>query len=819
MRFLLPLFAYPLFGALVLSACGGGGPSTAPAATAPPLQTFPTEVPLLVSLPVEVLGEVGTVKTVTLNVSAPGSARWLLLRTHGIRYAGKASIQVNDDSWIPLSNATVEIPEPAKSFGGIGGGFATLTLQVPLSAIALKSGRNSFKFRFDKSNGLSMGYRVLGIDILAADGQSVLEQGQFVLDDPTKWEAPQGGDATRGDRLWKTADLVDSPISSKVIRARCADCHSSTGKDLKFFGYSNNSIIERAKFHGMSEQNGKDLAAYIRRLDIPVAGRPWNPPFQPGAGNTDRSQTAFSAGAGIDAVVNEDETIAAIFNDRYDRSQLIDSATGTLRRLQVNNIPISLQLPDWAHWLPEVHPKDVLGEAFGALQVQTRYLALRERLMTKKLDVAEWNRYLKDLGNYPFLFASGGGARADFTSWQQKAEDCCNSMRSSILGPSFSGTWDAATARNVYGAAVWMQVRAWELMTDFELSEYAQDAYPMGEKRAWFSERSLFDTSPFQLGIDGKDCSSGTCGGRLTGSSIGNTNVNYAYLANSWYNLQFLLNPGQRSCGGHRCMDWGYTYGWFGDLFRANGLYGGGRRLLFGLKSMDEHDTNSGTAWNGFSFATANILRPLSLNDSVAQLFWGDASHPNRKRALQIAVQVWLEKLGNWTVETWRQQNYGQSEDGANFMDDTRVVGTGSGEVQDRSLADGHWYGTIALKTLGIHPSVINASARFGAAMWPRNDWASQGVSPSGVSPANLILSRASGGGVLVGWSSAPGAQSYNVYRSTRADGPWVSVALLTPLASFVDRPSESGRTYHYSVSANSSSTESALSNATSISY
>src|SRR2546430_11526292 len=35
------------------------------------------------------------------------------------------SVQVHHSSWIPLNNETVTVSEPGKSYGGIGGGFAT----------------------------------------------------------------------------------------------------------------------------------------------------------------------------------------------------------------------------------------------------------------------------------------------------------------------------------------------------------------------------------------------------------------------------------------------------------------------------------------------------------------------------------------------------------------------------------------------------------------------------------------------------------------------------------------------------------------------
>ena len=83
-----------------------------------------------ISLPIEVLGVDGATlsRTVTLEAGDAESAKSLWLRVHGVRYANQGSVQVNSSAWIPLSNETAAVTEPGKSFGGIGGGFATLTI-------------------------------------------------------------------------------------------------------------------------------------------------------------------------------------------------------------------------------------------------------------------------------------------------------------------------------------------------------------------------------------------------------------------------------------------------------------------------------------------------------------------------------------------------------------------------------------------------------------------------------------------------------------------------------------------------------------------
>ena len=604
-----------------------------------------------------------------------------------------------------------------------------------------------------------------------------------------------------------------------MLRAHCSDCHAEDGRDLKYFGYSNESIIERAKFHGLSEDDGRDVAAYIRSLDVATVGRPWDPPFQPGIGNTLRPLAAFSAGAGLAAVVSEDATIDALFQSGFDRSALADG--NTLRRIALSDIPVGLQLPDWNHWLPEIHPKDSVGESFDDSDAAAMFGALQARLAG--LPPAEMEEYKRRIHDAPFLFP-GGGLRSDFNGWRDAAYD----IRAMVVGlaPGEDENenpieWNDLLAREVYSVFVWSQVRTWELMTKYGLEDYALVAYPQGEARAWLSERHIFDTSPFLLGIrGGPGCppDSAQCDAVWTGSSIGNSAVNYNYLSNSWYHLQLMLNGGQRACGGHRCTDFGYAYGFLNDLDRTTGVYEGGRRLLWGLKGMEERDTGLGPIfYDGFSFATANLLRPLSLSEPVAFAWWTDDNHPNRRIALELSVQVWAEKLATWSAERWREENYGKGEDGANFLDASRVIGDGDDEDEARSLADGLWWDVAAVRDAGLPPAVVNALARFGLAMWPANDWSARGFPPVGDAPQAPSCTAAAGQ-VTVTWAPTDGATSYNVHRATSPEGPWLTVALLRTGSSYVDVPPDEGVPLYYAVSANGAASESPLSSATAVS-
>ena len=59
-------------------------------------------------------------------------------------------------------------------------------------------------------------------------------------------------------------------------------------------------------FHGLTAQQGDQIASYIRSLNMPSPGWPWNPPYQPGPGLDSQPVSNWAAGAGINAVLDSD---------------------------------------------------------------------------------------------------------------------------------------------------------------------------------------------------------------------------------------------------------------------------------------------------------------------------------------------------------------------------------------------------------------------------------------------------------------------------------------------------------------------------------
>jgi hypothetical protein len=172
---------------------------------------------------------------------------------------------------------------------------------------------------------------------------------------------------------------------------------------LKYFNFSNTSIITRSRFHGPTTQQGEQIASYIRSLRVPNPGRPWNPPYQPGPGLDEKPTSEWAAGAGL-AWVLEDDTkelpflldvhrrqfgsTADVLKGGADTRTLVGQINSDVFRpdgnLNPREIPIALELPDWSQWLPRVHPKDAWGSAFA----RSHFAAMYEGSPTAKKNAA-----------------------------------------------------------------------------------------------------------------------------------------------------------------------------------------------------------------------------------------------------------------------------------------------------------------------------------------------------------------------------------------------------------------------------------------------
>jgi len=651
-----------------------------------------------VVLPIEVVGVDGTVASATVDVpeARAGQVRSLWMQIHGLAYPDMVSVQINAGAWLTLNNETAAVAEPGRSYGGIGGGFGTLQLTLPLPPGAVTEGGNNVRFRFNRSDGLASGFRVLAFNFATADGSKVVPAAAFSQDDPNSWLPPHSNaaDIAAGRAAWYNAPLVaNNRPGAPAIRAHCADCHAQDGRDLKYFNFSNASIGARSQFHGLSSVQGEQIASYIRSLAVPNPGRPWNPPYQPGPGLDAQPVVSWAAGAGLAwALENDEASLPFVFGSgRQKGSQDALRITAETFRpdgnLNPREIPISLQLPDWNHWLPRVHPLDAWGPEFirsdlgrlysdsgtgladaGSVAAGSSEGSLRSRLASPQL------AKLIASGDLVALFDRWTKAQRKFlTRYQGKNAD----------------DWSPDLTNKVYSTQLWQLTKAWELAQEFQLEGRGQEFYgATGEPRTWFNTVALA-TAPAEENIP--DGPNGMGGSALTNE----------YFDNAWYEVQILLNGGNHRHNGRQPVDWVYL------IDHIRGMYGESQRpepvraLVAVIKAMQSTDPKTGPdnqlrGWR----PDATVDPRIMIHSDWAPIF--RTLQPDVRRAItEDMLTAWLEK--NLRYRMARYFTPGQT--GHTYAPAKEVAEITGGSV---------WVAAPQFQAAGVSPGTIAELLKWG---------------------------------------------------------------------------------------------------------
>jgi hypothetical protein len=557
------------------------------------------------TLPIEIMGAPGALAAVTINLPQASATQVssLWLQVHGLEYPDLASVRVNDGVWISLNNRTATVSEPGRSYGGIGGAFATLKMNLPMTPGSLVQGWNRIEFRFNRTNGVVSGFRVLAFNLLNANGERLLPPEAFSLDDPERWVAPLGGqkEIAEGERLWRSAPLRASSLTvAPAIRAHCGDCHARDGQDLKYFNYSNLSIVARSQFHGLSEREGNEIAGYIRSLKMPHPGRPWNPPYQPGPGMQTRDAATLAAGAGLDSVLDDDsQTLRSLF-PLHDGAAVTPAVFAPDGELMLRELPIAFQMPDWNHWLPQVHPLDAWGDRFANSDFNQMYAGTKPP----------------------------GESASFFARWLK--------ARSRFLNPpraSDAARWSPDLAQSLYAALLWQLVKTWEISQIHGLEK-------AGGPMVW-SNAVAANTAPATVNIPDN------------ANGMGGTGLTNEYFNNAWYELQMLLNDGGHQHQGRGPVDWVYLAGHERELERWSAVPEPGRVLVTAIAAMQSTDRQIGPqdkakGWQPDQTIDPRMMVAPEWSETFAGLPAGE-----RKAITQAWLSAWLDKCTRYPVATY----------------------------------------------------------------------------------------------------------------------------------------------------------------------
>lgn len=634
----------------LLTACGSGGDSSGQSSNNRQTSVL-SATSSATTLPLEVLGSGAPDQTVIaeaqlgVDTSKLGSVAQLWFQCHRCGFYSapefeatsaapakvKASVRIlggsDDDSntpWIDITDANVTLADDERLHGGLNGGFYTTRITLPLDAaakarlVALPR-TNRIQFRFNGTDGESNGYRVLNLQLQDSGAAQVDSTSLEHFDPQSERDTSSiaAADVAAGKALWYAqGKLLKSAIVSRTMQAACASCHAEDARDLQYFNYSNNAIVQRSRFHGLSETEGKQIAAFIRSSLQNVAyveqARPWNPPYQPGPGlDCDSADCAhrWAAGAGLQAVLDTPaDAVKALFGKSLSEPLAItqadvDRVMNPNATMNVRETQIAMQFPDWNAWLPTIHPLDVWptqadGSGFtNGIQHPTngwqnpngRYLALIDWFNTHQNpngNPADWSHLIPDLrvqinammtftgwDAYTFLGGGRGNHIADNGTYgaQIGAAHLQSLASNATMAAGKTGAYstNAFIERAVASMLHWNAVKQWELAQQYSLEgnqtwfigdkDQTTGAWKgRGEAHGWpFNSVSLFYLAPHMVYQEDKNASGQITREWYTAWEADNIVGSY-YRSNQWYQLQMTVNPGGQSGWVNYPMDWPY---------------------------------------------------------------------------------------------------------------------------------------------------------------------------------------------------------------------------------------------------------------------
>ncbi len=728
-------------------------------------------------LPIEVLGPSGTKKNVSFELGDLTSITHLYLRCNSCGYTDvsrsknpalrKATVRINGGTAIALAsfkegsqvygNEQIRIIGGEAGYGGIGGAFRTVRLMVPVSN--LRVGRNTLTFEHLDADALSIGFRILEMNLLknGSFDQKVLSTSAFIQDDPRTWTAPRNNptDIEQGAALWNDRNqrLYDGFLDSLdgqgggrgeingMMRTACSDCHASDGRDLKYFNFSNASIIERSKFHRLTQTQGEQIASYIRSRNLPIVtqARPWNPAYQPGPGMDAKDVYEWAAGAGINAVLDRDADMASSLFPAGTSLEQVKAVVDRFGTLNLRELPINIPMPEWNQWLPIIHPNDAFKIEASAIRSDSRGTNVNMPYYKKIYDDAVANPTPANLGG----FSDG------INDWLARNQTCSTSgvtsgepvrgLNGAVLAelrlPSPGVTRDNCTSidrtrlKNLEhakrGLLAWATVKLWEVIHSKGLEAKSQSqttpvcsgrtggsprrCVDASEKRGWVADgRNLFERPPHFTGVgEGR-------------KYFDQNELQGIFESNAWYHLNMIVNPGyRRTMPSH----FAYTYSHV-ELLQDEAKVNQGYRFWATLIKQRQLQTNGRygveagldlrTAQPYIYYGTARNKTKTDTQASVGQPLWG--------RLAQAMVEHFVADANNATAQEWEaatQNRVVQPRNSTNFSPCSGVCTFDLGAFQGRNT-----YRVIPeLRRIGVGEAAIAGLIAWGRKTWPNGPW------------------------------------------------------------------------------------------------
>lgn len=542
------------------------------------------------------------------------------------------------------------------------------------------------------------------IQPVAYVARAIIPGSTFVQSDPSTWTAPAGGNASNGQTVWESAGLVipNFGVRNNISRATCGSCHMRDGSDLKALNYSNWSIRQRSIFHGLTQQQGDDVAAYIRGLATSAAASiskasPYSPIYQPAPGLDSNSVYRWIGGGGWKWVLTYD-------NDS-DLSTITTAALPT-GNLSFRELAIHTQLFTWNQWLPAIYP----GDFFDSFNTATSGAPGNRAPLTYYNDA--WNsitagnntsfhNYDNYMENFYPLYFRGTPDCASF-GWYCQVNNLGLGDTNAIAGVRRPSQYNLA----LFSAKLWIFVKQLEIvrLKGFEGTLDTQMTTIYGSSANGYFSRGMLWQVPFQVAPHFQ----------IAISAYGiydETVATWNYISYMSYQMALILNTGNRRADGGIPSDWGYQKTFLGNLGnqRPNG-YLMDEVAIAGIQGSYDWTT---LQENGGLNPQVLLPQETSLGNGQVQRgqqFLSDSDRATKYTYVITAYRAWIAKYSALSLSNV------QTAAGTCCNAQNAHLGTGS-------ILDGIAYNLPIAKKVGVNITLLNNLVADAETIYPSHDF------------------------------------------------------------------------------------------------
>ncbi len=382
----------------------------------------------------------------------------------------------------------------------------------------------------------------------------------------------------------------------------------------------------------------------------------------------------------------------------------LDKSTQHLRfiskdaTLNVREMPIALQFPDWQAWLPEVHPIDSWGEGFETSEVfygetyPETYTRVRRELEAKGGSALAAEGKLKPLLN---------DLATQTTNFSRKRRD----VLSRDIAESEEEMVNRSTSR-------WSAVKTWKVMREFELKGLAPAVFPEGEPRSWIStRRNVFEIAPHR---------SATSDDHFSFQSL----LVGRYESTAWYQLQLALNAGNGGGTTLWPVDWNYQPDHIAGLYSEGGPAHPYHYLASHTKMYQpfaDGDPMSDTALGFRQIQTFRYVPERGRGQTLSAL-----PQSVRTNAYETLLNTTVDVL-----EQYRPSDWVRGRAKGNVLGPETYKLTKPDVPRDRLTRECHtenyancWYSAVPyVEEAGVDSATLERLIGWGQSISPDNDW------------------------------------------------------------------------------------------------